>query len=110
MTKIGWPCSFREETRHRVFFESRDVIIDAVTGAIVLFTVAAGSEWVVRSRASGRKRAISYADYAVIVAVAAVMTGINLHEHTTAATTTRGFPLPALGSAIRRRFITIGWS
>ena len=94
MTKTGWPCSFREETRHRVFFEWRDVILDAAVAVSVLVVVAAGSEWVVRSSARGGP--FSYADYSAAVMAAAVMTGINLHEHTTAATTTRGFPLAAL--------------
>jgi hypothetical protein len=91
MIKQGWPCAFREETRHRVFWEWRDLAIDVGVGVAIALAAGVGAEFTVR----GRWR-LSFRSYCAILALAALLVGINLHEHTDAVTTLRGWPVTAL--------------
>ena len=91
MIKQGWPCAFREQTRHRVFWEWRDVSIDSVTALVILLAIGVGAEFCVRGRWP-----IHFRAYCMLVVLAALVVALNLHEHSDVATTERGWPMTAL--------------
>src|SRR5579862_4286330 len=84
MLKIGWPCAFWEQTRHRTYLEWRDVAIDGVVALLVLAAIGWSSAWTIRRRKS-------YARYLLILVATAFVIGLNLHEQTTAQQTVRGW-------------------
>jgi hypothetical protein len=90
MLKTGWPCAFWERTRHRNYWEWRDVAIDAIVATAILGAVAFSSEWTIR------RRKLSYTRYLTLSTGAAVMIALNLYEMTTAERTVRGWPVAAI--------------
>jgi hypothetical protein len=91
MLKTGWPCAFWEQTRHRTYVEWRDVAIDAVVALMILAVVGRSSEWTIRKRSN-----YYYARYLTILIGVAIVVALNLHEHSTAQQTVRGWPMAAI--------------
>ncbi len=83
MIKTGWPCAFREETRHKFIWEWKDFSIDAGVAASALALVAMGSELVIRSWRSGTKWTLlrmSYSTFVLLLLESTALMGVNLHE------------------------------
>src|SRR5471030_195365 len=69
MLKLGWPCAFWEQTRHRTVLEWRDVAIDAVVALTILALIGCSSEWTIRTRRN-------YARYLTMLFGVAVVIGM----------------------------------
>jgi len=89
MLKTGWPCAFHEQTAYRTFWEWRDLAIDAAVAFGLLAALGCGSELTIRRR-------WDYSHFILIVALGALIAGLNLHERTDGNVIVRGFPFVAL--------------
>ena len=94
MIKMGWPCSFYEQTKHAVIWEWADVLIDFVIGSVLVFVVGIGANLTIVDGWNYVK--LNFTSYIVLVLGIGGLIAINLAERIVDFIPERGWPITFL--------------